>query len=113
MAFEIKRGDRRPHYRIQLTQTNPDDPTQVNPADLSLATAAYFIMSSSTGTIKVNRGAMTFVDRFNGIVEYAWAATDTNTAGTYNVEIEIDWAGEPQTFPSSGYFTITIDTDLG
>lgn len=113
MPFEIKRGDRRPHYRIQLTQSSPGDSTIQAPVDLTGATAAYFLMSSASGTVAVNRGTMTFVDRTAGIVEYAWTAGDTSAAGTYNVEIEIDWGGEPQTFPSAGYFPLVIAVDLG
>lgn len=106
MAFEIKRNDRRPRYRVQLTSNG-------EPVDLTGATNAYFIMKTGTLTNKINRGVMTFVDRATGIVEYAWANLDTDTAGSYNAEVEVDWGGEPQTFPSKGYFAITIYEDLG
>lgn len=104
MAFEIKRNDRRPYFRVALTQNG-------DPADLTAAVSAALIMKSASG-IKVNKGPMTFVDRPNGIVQYAWGATDTDTSGEYNVEVEIDWGGELQTFPSVGYFTVSISDDL-
>lgn len=107
MAFEIKRNDLRPHFRVQLTQNGA-------PADLTGAVAARFIMKA-TSTLKVNRQTMTFIDKPTGVVEYAWGATDTDTTGEYNAEVEIDWGGAPteyQTFPSKGYFAISISDDL-
>jgi BppU N-terminal domain len=107
MAFEIKRNDRRPYFRVQLTEGG-------DPADLSTAVAARFIMKSAS-TIKINKATMTFVDKPTGVVQYAWGETDTDASGTYNCEVEIDWGGTPaelQTFPSTGYFTVTITDDL-
>lgn len=105
MAFEIKKNDRRPYYRVQLTANG-------TPVDLTGATAARFIMKSGS-TVVVNKQAMTFVDRPTGVVQYAWGATDTATSGDFNIEVEVDWGGsELQTFPSKGYFTATISDDL-
>lgn len=107
MAFEIKRNDRRPRFRVQLTSNG-------SPVDLTAAAAARFIMKLGT-TLKVNRAAMDFVDRTSGIVEYAWQQLDTDTSGVYQVEVEVDWGGAPaeyQTFPSTGYFSVTINDDL-
>lgn len=107
MAFEIKRNDRRPRFRVQLTENG-------EPADLTTATTARFIMKQGA-TLKINKVPMTFVDKPTGIVEYVWADGDTDTTGAYNVEVEIDWGGTPaelQTFPSSGFFTVTINDDL-
>jgi hypothetical protein len=105
MAYEIKRNDRRPRWRVQLLANGL-------PVDLTAASAARFIMKTGA-TLKVNRATMTFIDRTNGIVEYPWATGDTDTSGTYTAEVEVDWGGtEYQTFPSSGYFAITISDDL-
>lgn len=106
MAFEIKAHDRRPHYRVQLTANGA-------PIDLTGASSVSFQMYTSAGTVKVAKTAATIVDGPTGVVEYAWAAGDTDTPGTYNAEFEVLWGTEPQTFPSSGYFTITINADLG
>jgi hypothetical protein len=104
MPFTIKRNDRRPRYRVNLTS----DGVAVN---LTTATGVKFLMKQGT-TLKVD-GAAVVVDPLTGLVEYVWAAGDTDTAGEYNVEFEVDWGGEKQTFPSVGYFTCTIETDLG
>lgn len=105
MAFEIKRNDRRPRYRVQLT-------VDENPADITGAAAVRFTMKTGA-TTKVNKGTMTIIDAVSGIVEYAWGALDTDTSGDYNVEVEVDWGGgETQSFPSTGYFTAKINDDL-
>lgn len=107
MAYEIKRNDLRPYWRVQLTQNG-------NPADITGAVAARFTMKvGTTGTAKISKAAMTIVDAATGVVEYHWTGTDTDTSGTYNAEVEVDWGGGAlQTFPSKGYFTITINDDL-
>lgn len=109
MAFVIKRGDRRPRFRVQLTQTTAGETV---PVDITGVSSVKMLMKQGGGALKVNT-AMTVVDATNGIVEYAWGATDTDTSGAYNVEVELDWGGEKQTFPSEGYFTVTINEDLG
>ena len=111
MAFEIKRNDLLPRYRIQLTQSDPDTGEQ-SPVDFTAATGAVFIMKLG-GAVKIDREPMTFVDRVAGIVEYEWVLGDTDTSGGYSVEIEVDWSGKPQTFPSTGYFSVVIGEDLG
>lgn len=108
MAFEIKRNDRRPRLRVQLTSNSV-------PVDLTAAVAVRFYMKDSpAGATKINQLA-TFVDRTTGTVEYAWATADTTTAGNFVAEFEVDWGGTPvekQTFPSTGYFAVTINEDL-
>lgn len=105
MAFEIKRHDRRPRFRAQLLSNGA-------PVDLTGAVAVRFIAKTGS-TLKVNRAAMAVVSTSSGIVEYAWAAGDTDTAGDYTAEIEVDWGNsEYMTFPSSGYFTLKVNDDL-
>lgn len=102
---EMKQGDLRPRYRVQLTSDG-------NPVDLTTATGVRFLMKvGTTGALLVD-GVATIVDAATGIVEYAWVAGDTDVSGTYNIEFEVNWGGEKQTFPSSGYFTLTINDDL-
>ncbi len=105
MAYEIKRGDRRPRWRVALKA----DGVAV---DLTAAVSYKFTMKMG-GTVKVNKATMIVVVAASGIIEYAWGATDTDTAGTYDAEVEVDWgSSEVQSFPSTGYFTIQINEDL-
>jgi hypothetical protein len=105
MAYEIKKNDRRPYWRVQLTQNG-------TPADITGNFGVYFTLKQGT-TVKVNKEDMEIINAATGIVEYRWATGDTDTANTYNAEVEVDWgAGVTQTFPSKGYFTIVINEDL-
>lgn len=106
-GFTIKRNDRRPRWRVQLTANG-------SPVNGTLAANVRFIMKQGS-TIKVNKQPMSAVDAANGIYEYIWADGDTDTSGTYTAEVEVDWGGTPavlQTFPNTGYFSITIEDDL-
>lgn len=107
MAFEIKQNDRRPYWRVMLTENG-------DAANITGAVGAVFTMKDATsGTLKINKEAMTVIEEVSGTVEYVWQAGDTDTAGTYSAEVEVDWGGgETQTFPSHGYFLITIYDDL-
>jgi hypothetical protein len=111
MAFVIKRHDLRPRYRVQLTSSEASTGVQV-PVDLTDATSVRFIMTGTKATTPKVDSSGDFVDRANGVVEYHWSAGDTDTAGDYYVEIEISWSGEPQTFPSVGFFKCKIVSDL-
>lgn len=107
MAFEIKRNDRRPYFRVQLKQNG-------TAADLTTASAARFSMKVGS-TVTISRSAMVFIDKPTGVVEYRWGATDTATSGDFTAEVEIDWGGAPaeyQTFPSTGFFAVKINDDL-
>lgn len=114
-VYEIKRGDRRPYLRYALTVTDPDDlsatPALI-PMDLTDATAVRFIIKK-LGEAAIVDDPGTFIDRPLGIVQYAWQAGDTAVSGTYNVEVEVDWGGEKQSFPSTGYESVVIFDDLG
>jgi len=104
MAFEIRAGDQRPHYRIQLTGNG-------DPVDLTGATSVTFLMKRrATGATVVN-AAGAFIDRTLGLVEYAWGETDTALPGGYDMKVRIDWSGEPQTFPSVGSFDVIVRPD--
>lgn len=108
--FTIKRGDRRPRFRVQLTSG------KVNPVAVNLTgnTGVWFIMKNVGGTVVVNT-AMTIIDPVNGIVEYPWGAADTTTAGTFQAEVEVAWQAarvETQTFPSEGTWPVVITQDL-
>lgn len=114
MAFEMKRGDRRPYFRVQLMVTDPANPTgPMIPCDLTNATAVKFLMKTAAGALVVNDPGA-FINRVQGIVEYAWLAGDTDvSSSSYQMEVEVDWAGEKQSFPSTGYFAVSITDDLG
>ncbi|MFA9232007.1 MAG: hypothetical protein ACEQSU_14885 [Microgenomates group bacterium] len=106
-VFTIKRGDRLPTLRYTLI--GPDGSAQ----DLTGATVVFSMAEKTVGTLVVNRGASTIVTAASGIVDYAWGALDTATAGEYNGEFEATIGGLKMSFPNDGNLTISIVSDLG
>lgn len=106
MAYEIRQGDRRPHYRIQLTGNGV-------PVDLTGAVSVHFIMKPAAGGTAVVDTDGTIITPATGVVEYAWDADDTTTSGSFAMKVRVVWGGgETQTFPSSGSFAVTIQPDV-
>lgn len=109
MALKIKQHDRRPYFVAALQQ-----PAGVPIPDLDTATSISIIMrkNGSTGAPKV-KSEVELLDVGTATVRYKWGATDTDTPGSYDVEVEILWPNaEPQTVPTEGYYTVTIGDDL-
>lgn len=101
--FPLKVGDLLPRYRAELTDAAG------RPLDLTTAISVTFKMrpvgSSST---KISAPAV-FIDRASGVVEYAWAGTDTDTAGDFDTLFLIVWPDGPQTIPPSGFGLVRIE----
>jgi BppU N-terminal domain len=116
MAFEIKKGDRRPFFVVPLVDNYGQQDEDA--VDLSTATGAVFNMrDKATGTIRVNRGTAQITNPTQGEVTYQWAALDTSVVGTYEAEIEIAWpSGLPETFPNGPtagtYWEVIITGDI-
>jgi len=102
--FHVKEDNTRPYLRVTLKD---QDEVVIN---LTTANAVLFSMEPRDGTIKVNRAACTIVDATNGIVEYRWAAVDTDTPAIYFGEFIVDWdgAGDEITVPNDSYTIIKV-----
>lgn len=108
--FTIKRGDREPG--LVLTLEHNGAPYAIPGG----ATAKLLMKLPGAGSPKVNAAVVIDADQGAnpGRVTYAWGATDTDTEGTFNIEVEVSYAGgEKATFPNDGYKTIEIVEDLG
>jgi hypothetical protein len=106
----IKQHDTFPPLQATLSDEN-------GPIDLTNANAVLFIMkgTKSTGAVLVT-GACTYIDRPNGVVQYAWATGDTAVPDTYDIEFQITWSsGGIQTIPNAalGANTIVVTPDAG
>lgn len=106
MNFNIKRLDLLPLLRVQLM-----DPSGAS-ADLTGATVV-FNMATPDLVPKIARGAVTVIDAATGVVEYAWASGDTDTAALYLAEFEATYSGKALTYPNNGYFRVMVGSDLG
>ncbi len=103
--FTIKRGARLPHIQAAVL----DD----GPVDLSHVAAVQFVMTDLKGAVKVNAPGVIF-DAGAGIVEYAWAAADTDTPGEYEAEFVLTFdSGEVMRVPTDGYIIVRVVPDKG
>lgn len=101
MSFVIKQGDTSPSLRATLKDA------ELNAIDLTGA-VVIFHMKSVGGELKVSTQA-SILDQANGLVQYIWTPSDTNTVGTYYIEFEVTYAdGSVETFPNKGYQVVSI-----
>lgn len=104
--FTLKAHDRLPSIQATLLTAGAS-------VDLTTATGVKFIMSTAPGGTPKVAAAAVIVDAVNGIVRYDWAATDTDTPGTFQAEWQVTWPGpKEQSFPTATYHTIAIVADL-
>ena len=104
--FDIKRDDTRPILTLVCNDGG-------SPFNLTGYTCVAIMTLASGGAPKINRAAVTLDDAANGAVSYTFSASDTDTEGSYNFEIEATNGSAVITFPTVGYFTVDIGADLG
>lgn len=106
MSFVIKRNDLSPS--ILVTLYDGDGVVQ----DITGNNGVRFHMRDADGTVVID-AAMTVVSASGGQVRYDWVSGDTDTAGSYEAEVEVTYAdNKPETFPNSGYIAIQMDADI-
>jgi len=123
--FYIKQNDRRPALRAILKLKNSVYVAEVlapggssgdgtgTALDLSDASVDFIMYDLVTGTEKVNADA-TIVTATSGLVQYSWAAGDTDTVGTYYGEFEITYADSTTlTCPNDEHIVVKVTAELG
>jgi len=103
----IKKNDLQPYYFAQVVDSDED------PVSLVDATI-YCTMKSTEGNIKINRqtAGINVTNPGNGNFEYQWQSGDTDTAGKYYIEFEINpLAGGKFTIPAGDDKAIVIIQD--
>lgn len=102
--FYIAQNDREPNLRV----TCLDEVGEIVPLT-GVTTVVFSMINPGLGTPKISNSPATVIDAPNGIVEYAWGATDTDTPGDYDGEFEVSWpGGEKTTFPNHKVIQIRI-----
>lgn len=101
----LKQKDRLPKLRATLMDGN-------GPINLTGATVKVWFRLKAGGEGSERSGNCTIIDPENGVVEYAWAAGDTDVPGDYYVEFVVTITGMTMTFPNDGYLSMTILPDL-
>lgn len=96
----VKTADSWPEILVTLTQGGVAiDLNDVSTVKMRMASSAVTVSPITCST----------ADASNGQVTVPLSAAATATAGTYNVEFELDWGGgDIQTVPNDGYNTVTI-----
>lgn len=101
-TFNIKRNDTSPALEYTLSPA----------VDLTAALEVRFHMRLRGGVTKIDAAA-TITTANPGVVQYNFAATDTDTSGIYEAEFEVTYAdGTIETFPNSGYLSVSIKDDI-
>ena len=110
-----------PHidFKIKQNDTSPDLEGILrdgfgSPINITGATIVLNTRLQPGGTVKVNGGSMAVVgSAVNGRVRYVWTASDTDTAGIYEAEIQITFSdGTIRTIPAKGYFIVDVTDDI-
>lgn len=103
-TFYLKKGDTSPSLVYALS---PDS------VDLTGATVV-FNMRLYGGANKVNRAAAVIVTATGTpTVRYDWQAANVDTAGFYEAEFEVTYAGgSVETFPNSDFIRVQITGDI-
>lgn len=107
--FYLKRGDRRPPLEALLTDAAG---AAVN---LATATAVRYSMRATLDrrAVVASQDAQV-VTPAEGLVRYSWQAGETDVAGQYLGEFEVQWGDETlQTFPNDRDIVVEIRDDLG
>lgn len=110
--FHIKRGDTEP--RIRGIAKDRDG------ALINFAGAAVFFVyqqlddNGAPVGAEIRRAAtLVSYTATEAVLEYAWVAGDTATAGKYRAEFEVTLAsGAVRTFPNKGFIALLIQEDV-
>lgn len=105
----MKRGDLLPVFVATLYGADN------LPVDLTSATSVNLALKYTTGGTPIYYLTMVKDPDQNanrGKCSYEWVAGNTDTPGTFNGEIVVSFSGKEQTFPTNGYFTVSIIDDL-
>jgi hypothetical protein len=116
-----KRNDTYPPYTAFLQQAGG-----ASVVSLVTASAVEFIAHNTGASTTINgvpsqvlvRGYMTIASPAQGMVQYAWGASDTVVADIYQSEYEITWnsasqaMGGVETIPNDSYDLFWILSDL-
>lgn len=107
--FVIKRGDLEPPISATILDASG------TPVNLTGATAPTLVLRPTTGgaALRLTTGT-SIVSAAAGTIKHVWQSGETTTAAEYNGEWEVTWpSSRPQTFPTEGTFTVSIEQDQG
>lgn len=105
--FVIKRHARRPYLRMYVKDQDG------NAFDFTGAVDVTFILSDFDGNLVFAKTGVIETPVTSGYLKYEWAAGDTDTAGEYRAEFDVNYGGsEKLTIPTKGNLLVKIYEDL-
>lgn len=109
VTFEIKENDTAPALEGILRDGFK------RPINLTGATVVLNTRLRPGGAVKVNGGSMTTIgEPVKGRSKYSWTASDTDTPGIYEWEVQITFSnGKIRTIPPKGHFILEVTDDIG
>jgi hypothetical protein len=104
-TFHMKKGDTSPSLLFTLSPAS---------IDLTGATVRFSMRPKDGGAVKINRAAAVIVTPTGTpTVRYDWQAADTDTAGHFDAEFEVTYAGGAvETFPNDSFIRVSITGDI-
>ncbi len=104
--FYIKKGDRLPLLRAELSDVN-------GAVNLS-GTNVQFIYRNRTRVGNPVTGSANIVSHVSGVVEYVWGTGDVSAAGAYICEWRVTYTGNSKvlSFPNDSYLSFDIVDNL-
>lgn len=106
-TWKIKRNDTAP----AITKSLVDADGAV--VDLTGATVAVLMRDTLDSALKINLAAATVVTPATGAVSYQWVTGDTDTAGLFELEWVVTFAGgTKRSLPATTYDRVMIYGDL-
>ncbi|MES2814477.1 MAG: hypothetical protein V4720_06245 [Pseudomonadota bacterium] len=104
-------------HNLKQNDTSPSLLYALDPVttDLTGATVRFNMrLAVPGGAVKVNRAAAVVVTPTGTpTVRYDWQSADADTAGFFEAEFEVTYAGGAvETFPNVGFIAVTIGDDI-
>lgn len=105
--FVIKQNDTAPALVTVLQDSRG------RPRILTGATVVINMRLQSDKSVKISGASVTITDASLGIVSYSFTAANTDTAGVYELEIQVTYSDSSiETFPNNDYVIVTILDDI-
>lgn len=105
--FTIKQNDTAPALVTVLQDSRG------RPRVLTGATVVLNMRLQSDKVVKITGASVTITDASLGIVSYSFTAANTDTAGVYELEIQVTYSDSTiETFPNNDYVIVTILDDI-
>jgi len=102
-TFYIKQNNRVPLLQAQLTDEED------KPLNLQFVDSVLFRMYDPRSGETVTLSNAIIDNEANGVVQYAWESSDTNTPGRYRAEFVVRYpSGREESFPNFGYRDILV-----